>query len=54
MITMEIIHGGKGTSLSMVRACGMSKTSNMALDMYRSPYLTILYLLRSEQRGLRI
>ena len=49
---MGIIHGGGGTSLSAVRLCGMGVTTRKALDMYRSPYLTILYLLRDEQANL--
>ena len=49
---MGVMHGGGGTPLSVVRPCGMSVISRKALDMYGSPYLTILYLLRSEQGDL--
>ena len=49
---MEVMHGGGGTPLSEVRPCGMDVTSRKVLDMYRSPHLTILYLLRGEQRNL--
>ena len=45
---MEIIHGGSEIPLSAVRPCGMGVTPRKALDMYGSPYLTILYLLRGE------
>ena len=46
---MEVIHGGNGTPLSVVRPCGMDVTPKKALDMYESPHLTIPYLLRDEQ-----
>ena len=46
---MEIRHGGVETPLSAVRPCGMGVTPKEALDMYGSPHLTILYLLRDEQ-----
>ena len=49
---MEVMHGGGETPLSVVRPCGMSVTPKKALDMYGSPHLTILYLLRDEQRNL--
>ena len=46
---MGIMHCGGETALSAVRPCGMGVTPRKALAMYGSPYLTILYLLRSEQ-----
>ena len=46
---MGVMHGGVETSLSAVRLCGMGVTPRMALDMYGSLHLTILYLLRGEQ-----
>ena len=45
---MGDMHGGGETPLSAVRPCGMGVTSRKALDMYGSPHLTILYLLRGE------
>ena len=50
---MEIIHGGGGTPLSVIRSCGTGVTPRKALDMYGSPYLTIPYLLRGEQGDLK-
>ena len=47
-----VIHGGGGTPLSAVRLCGMGVTPRKALDMYGSPHLIILYLLRGEQGDL--
>ena len=49
---MEVMHGGGGTLLSMVRPCRMGVTPKKALDIYGSLYLTIPYLLRGEQRDL--
>ena len=49
---MEIMHGGGGTPLSTVKPYGMGVTLRKALDMYGSPHLTILYLLRDEQGDL--
>ena len=49
---MGVMHGGGETPLSAVRPCGMDVTPRKALDMYRSPHLTILYLLRGEQGDL--
>ena len=49
---MRVIHGGSETPLSAVRPCGMGVTPRKALDMYGSPHLTILYLLRDEQGDL--
>ena len=49
---MEIMHGGGETPLSAVRPSGMGVTPKKALDMYRSPHLTILYLLRGKQGDL--
>ena len=46
---MGVMHGGGETSLSAVRPCGMGVTPRKALDMYGSPHLIILYLLRGEQ-----
>ena len=43
-----VMHGGGETPLSTVRPCGMGVTPRKALDMYKSPHLTILYLLRGE------
>ena len=48
----EIMHGGGGTPLSMVRPCGISVIPRKALDMHGSPHLTISYLLRGEQENL--
>ena len=45
---MEVMHGGGGTPLSAVRPCGMGVIPRKALDIYESPHLTILYLLRGE------
>ena len=45
---MGVMHGGGETPLSAVRPCGMGVTPKKALDMYGSPHLTILYLLRGE------
>ena len=47
-----VIHGGGETLLSAIRPYGMGVTHRKALDMYRSPHLTISYLLRGEQRDL--
>ena len=44
-----VMHGGGGIPLSAVRPCGMGVIHRKALDMYGSPHLTILYLLRDEQ-----
>ena len=44
-----VMHGGSETPLSAVRPCGMGVTPKKALDMYGSPHLIILYLLRGEQ-----
>ena len=49
---MGVMRGGGGTSLSAVRLCGMGITPKKVLDMYGSPHLTILYLLKSEQGDL--
>ena len=49
---MGVMHGGGETPLSAVRPCGMGVTLKKALDMYGSPHLTILYLLRAEQGDL--
>ena len=49
---MEVMHGGGGIPLSVVRACRMGVTPRKALDMYRSPHLIILYLPRDEQGDL--
>ena len=49
---VEVMHGGGETPLSAVRPCGMGVTPRKALDMYGSPHLTILYLLRGEQGDL--
>ena len=47
-----IMHGGNGIPLSAVRPCGMGIIPRKALDIYGSPHLTILYLLRGEQGDL--
>ena len=49
---MGVIRSGGETPLSAVRPCGMGVTPRKALDMYGSPHLTILYLLRGEQGNL--
>ena len=49
---MGVMHGGGETPLLAVRLCGMDVTLRKALDMYRSPYLTISYLLKDEQGDL--
>ena len=49
---MGVMYGGGGTPLSAVRPCGMGVTPRKALDMYGSPHLTILYLLKDEQGDL--
>ena len=46
------MHGGGETPLSAVRPYGMGVIPKKDLDMYGSPYLTILYLLRGEQGDL--
>ena len=51
-MVMGIMHGGNGTPLSTVRLCGMGVTPKKALDIYRSPHLTIPYLLGGEQGDL--
>ena len=45
---MGVMHGSGETPLSAVRPCGMGVTPRKALDIYGSPHLTILYLLRGE------
>ena len=49
---MGVMHGGSGTPLSAVRLYRMGVTPRKALDIYGSPHLTILYLLRGEQGDL--
>ena len=49
---MEVMHGGGGTPLSVVRLCGMDVTPSKTLDMYGSLNLTIPYLLRGDQGDL--
>ena len=44
--------GGEETPLRAVRPCGMEVVPSKALDMSRSPYLIIGYLLRGEHQGL--
>ena len=49
MVTQEgqgVTSGGEETPLSAVRQCGMEVPPSDALDMSRSPHLTIGYLLR--------
>ena len=47
-IIMGIMHDGGGIPLSAVRACEMDGIPTMALNLYGSPHLTILYILRGE------
>ena len=49
---MGVMHGSSGTLLSAVRPCGMGVSLRKALDMYGSPHLTILYLLKGKQGDL--
>ena len=49
---MGVMHGGGGTPLSAVRPCGMVVILKKVLNMYGSPHLTIIYLLRGEQEDL--
>ena len=49
---IEVMHGSSETPLTAVRLCGMDVIRRKALDMYGSPHLTILYLLRGEQGDL--
>ena len=49
---MGVMHGGGDTPLSTVRPCEMGVRPRKALDIYGSPHLTILYLLRGEQGDL--
>ena len=49
---MEVMHGGGEMPVSAVRPGGMGVIPKKALDMYGSPHLTILYLLRGEQGDL--
>ena len=49
---MMIMHGGGETPLSAIKECRINVTPNMAMDMYRSPHLTIPYILKDEQGGL--
>ena len=43
---MEVMHGGVGIPLNVVRLCRMDVTSRLALDMAKSPHQTISYLLK--------
>ena len=43
------MYDGDGTPLSAVWPCGMDVIPSKALNMYRSPYLTISYLLSGKQ-----
>ena len=52
-ITMEIMHGGKGTSLSAIRSCEMDVIPSEALNMCKIPQLIIPYLLRDELEDLK-
>ena len=51
-VIIKVMHGGSGTPLSAVRPREMDVIPRKALDMYGSPHLTILYLLKDEQRDL--
>ena len=50
-ITMEVMHGGGRTLLSVIRLCGTEVIFNMTLNMCRSPHITIFYLLKDERRS---
>ena len=50
---MGVMYGGGGIPLSVVKPCEMGVTPRKALDMYKSPHLTIPYLLRGEQGDLK-
>ena len=50
-LSIEVMHGGRGIPLSVVRPHRMDITPDMALNMCRSLHLTVNYLLKSEQRG---
>lgn len=45
---MEAIRGGEETQLNVVRPCELGIIPSEALDMSRSPHLSIGYLLRME------
>ena len=45
---MEVIYGGSGTPLSVIRLYRMDVTPKKALDMHESLHLIIPYLLRNE------
>ena len=47
-ITIGVIHGSRGATLSAIEPCRMDVTLSMALDISRSLHQTILYLLRSK------
>ena len=47
-----VMHSDVGTLLSAIRPCEMGVTPSKALDMYGSPHLTILYVLKDEQGDL--
>ena len=49
---MEVMDGGGGTPLSAFRPCGMDITPRKALDIYGNLHLTIIHLLRGEQRDI--
>ena len=44
-VTMGVMNGDEDTPLSEIRPCGMEVPSSKALDISRSPYLIIGYLL---------
>ena len=45
---MWIVDGGRETRLSVIKSYGMDITSSMALDMCKSPYQIVSYLLKGE------
>ena len=46
MVGQGVTGGGEEILLSAIRPCGMGVPSSEALDISRSPHLTIGYLLR--------
>ena len=46
--------GMKWILLNMIRWCGMDVIASMALDMCKNLHQTILYLVRSEWKELRV
>ena len=50
---MEVMGGGKEIPLNAVKPCGMGVPPNEVLNMNKTPYLIIDYLLRIECRDLK-